>query len=281
VIEPIGHCTSTDRCRLPCLAQSDRRRFGLDRSEVRRDDQFYFNLKAANGKVILTSEMYTSRWGRDNGIRSVAADAPDAHVDDFIGCGRADAGRRPPGKPAFEPDPRLDPNAMQGAQLDAGLLASVLAVGRSVENADAERTADHGRVRSGLTIDAAPVAHSTLTLTGGAGFGNFCDERTADALTRRAVEVCVGGSCEPLACHRPGHNGQPSHPHVIIDGVTDATPEELEQLARSVAMSGVLGDRDRLDVVIALRRLAEIDKAKRRHPSGGRVGHTEDTSAWE
>jgi hypothetical protein len=29
----------------------------------------------------------------------------------------------------------------------------------------------------------------------------------------------------------------------------------------------VLGDRDRLDVVTALRRLAEIDKATRRHPS--------------
>ena len=57
----------------------------------------------------------------------------------------------------------------------------------------------------------------------------------------------------------------------MIDNVTDdPTAEDLEQLARSVAMSGVLGDRDRLDVVVALRRLAEIDKAKRRHPSGGR-----------
>ena len=53
--------------------------------------------------------------------------------------------------------------------------------------------------------------------------------------------------------------------------VTDApTPEDLEQLARSVAMAGHLGDRDRQDVIDALRRLAEIDKAKRRHPSGGR-----------
>lgn len=52
----------------------------------------------------------------------------------------------------------------------------------------------------------------------------------------------------------------------------EPTPEDLEQLARSVAMSGVLGDRDRLDVVVALRRLAEIDKATRRHPSGGRQG---------
>ena len=54
----------------------------------------------------------------------------------------------------------------------------------------------------------------------------------------------------------------------MIDRVTDEpTPEELEQLARSVAMSGALGDRDRIDVVSALRRLAEIDKATRRHPA--------------
>ena len=58
-----------------------------------------------------------------------------------------------------------------------------------------------------------------------------------------------------------------SHPHVIVDLVTDPTPEDLEQLARSVAMSGVLGDRDRLDVVVALRRLAAIDDAVRRRPS--------------
>ncbi|HUV19659.1 MAG TPA: hypothetical protein VMW33_14350 [Ilumatobacteraceae bacterium] len=48
------------------------------------------------------------------------------------------------------------------------------------------------------------------------------------------------------------------------------TPEDLEQLARSVAMIGVLGDRDRLDVVAALRRLAELDKTVRSHPSGWR-----------
>jgi hypothetical protein len=35
-------------------------------------------------------------------------------------------------------------------------------------------------------------------------------------------------------------------------------------------MSGVLGDRDRLDVMTALRRLAAIERTKRRHPSGGR-----------
>jgi hypothetical protein len=57
----------------------------------------------------------------------------------------------------------------------------------------------------------------------------------------------------------------------MIDEVTDEpTPEQLEQLARSIAMSGNLGDRDRRDVIDALRRLAEIDKATRRHPSNGR-----------
>jgi hypothetical protein len=52
--------------------------------------------------------------------------------------------------------------------------------------------------------------------------------------------------------------------------IDDPTPEDLEQLARSVAVSGVLGDRDRLELVAALRRLADIDKATRSHPSAGR-----------
>lgn len=42
--------------------------------------------------------------------------------------------------------------------------------------------------------------------------------------------------------------------------IDDPTAEDLEQLAHSVSMSGVLGDRDRLDVVPTLRRLAEIYK---------------------
>ena len=40
----------------------------------------YFVLKARNGEPIGRSEMYTSRWGRDNGIRSVETNAPEAHV---------------------------------------------------------------------------------------------------------------------------------------------------------------------------------------------------------
>ncbi|MEM9971529.1 MAG: YegP family protein [Pseudomonadota bacterium] len=41
-----------------------------------------FNLKAANGQVIGVSESYESTKARDNGIASVAKNAPDAKVDD-------------------------------------------------------------------------------------------------------------------------------------------------------------------------------------------------------
>ena len=41
-----------------------------------------FNLKAGNGQVIGTSETYESVKARDNGIASVAKNAPDAKVDD-------------------------------------------------------------------------------------------------------------------------------------------------------------------------------------------------------
>ncbi|MFT3981592.1 MAG: YegP family protein [Ferruginibacter sp.] len=41
----------------------------------------YFNLKATNGQVIGTSEMYESEGGRDNGIASVKENAPGATVE--------------------------------------------------------------------------------------------------------------------------------------------------------------------------------------------------------
>lgn len=40
----------------------------------------YFNLKAANGQIIGTSEMYESESSRDNGIESVKKNAPDADI---------------------------------------------------------------------------------------------------------------------------------------------------------------------------------------------------------
>ncbi|MDJ0592918.1 MAG: YegP family protein [Pleurocapsa sp. MO_226.B13] len=45
--------------------------------------QFYFNLKAANGEVIGTSEMYTTSSARDNGIESVKNNAPEAAIVDL------------------------------------------------------------------------------------------------------------------------------------------------------------------------------------------------------
>jgi uncharacterized protein YegP (UPF0339 family) len=44
--------------------------------------KFYFNLKAANGQVIGTSEMYESQASRDNGIQSVKSNAANATVED-------------------------------------------------------------------------------------------------------------------------------------------------------------------------------------------------------
>lgn len=41
----------------------------------------YFNLKAANGQIIGTSEMYENSAGRDGGIVSVKNNAPKATVE--------------------------------------------------------------------------------------------------------------------------------------------------------------------------------------------------------
>ena len=42
----------------------------------------YFTVKAGNGQIIGSSEMYESTSARDNGIESVKSNAPDAAVDD-------------------------------------------------------------------------------------------------------------------------------------------------------------------------------------------------------
>jgi uncharacterized protein len=44
--------------------------------------KFHFNLQAANGQVIATSEAYESKSAALNGIDSVKKNAPDAEVDD-------------------------------------------------------------------------------------------------------------------------------------------------------------------------------------------------------
>jgi len=45
--------------------------------------KYYFNLTAANGQIIGTSEMYENTSGRDNGIESVKGNAPQAVVEDL------------------------------------------------------------------------------------------------------------------------------------------------------------------------------------------------------
>ncbi len=47
-----------------------------------KNGKFFFNLKATNGQVIGSSEMYESESGRKNGIESVKKNAPGAKVED-------------------------------------------------------------------------------------------------------------------------------------------------------------------------------------------------------
>ena len=44
--------------------------------------KYMFNLKAANGQVIGSSQSYKSESGRDNGVESVMKNAPGAKVDE-------------------------------------------------------------------------------------------------------------------------------------------------------------------------------------------------------
>lgn len=46
------------------------------------DGRYYFTLTAVNGQTIGTSQMYEGSSGRETGIASVKANAPDAAVDD-------------------------------------------------------------------------------------------------------------------------------------------------------------------------------------------------------
>lgn len=59
-------------------SQSDAR---FERKET-KSGKWMFNLKASNGQVIGTSETYEAEKSRENGIASVAKNAPDAKVDD-------------------------------------------------------------------------------------------------------------------------------------------------------------------------------------------------------
>ena len=49
---------------------------GFFELKTSKNDQTYFNLKAGNGQIILTSEMYTTRAAAENGIASVQKNSP-------------------------------------------------------------------------------------------------------------------------------------------------------------------------------------------------------------
>ena len=51
-------------------------------SKVAKNGKFHFNLKATNGQVIGSSEMYESQTSCENGIASVKKNAPGATIDD-------------------------------------------------------------------------------------------------------------------------------------------------------------------------------------------------------
>ncbi|WP_308006508.1 YegP family protein [uncultured Chryseobacterium sp.] len=49
-----------------------------------KDDRFYFNLKATNGQIIGSSQMYESDNGMEKGIESVKNNAPNASVEEEL-----------------------------------------------------------------------------------------------------------------------------------------------------------------------------------------------------
>ncbi len=51
--------------------------------ETAANGKFYFNLMAANHQIIGTSQMYSSKQGRDHGIESVYENAAKAEVSDL------------------------------------------------------------------------------------------------------------------------------------------------------------------------------------------------------
>lgn len=51
--------------------------------KISSNSKHYFNLKASNGQIIGSSEMYESEAARENGITSVQNNAPEATIEDL------------------------------------------------------------------------------------------------------------------------------------------------------------------------------------------------------
>lgn len=58
----------------------DEKRFELKEA---KNGKYHFNLKAGNGQIIGSSQMYASESGAKNGMSSVAKNAADAKVEDL------------------------------------------------------------------------------------------------------------------------------------------------------------------------------------------------------
>jgi uncharacterized protein len=65
-------------------------KFVLKRSA---NGKYHFNLQAANGEIIATSELYESKASAEKGIESVRVNAPRAALDDR--CEQSTAAARP------------------------------------------------------------------------------------------------------------------------------------------------------------------------------------------
>lgn len=55
---------------------------GRFEAKVAKNGKYHFNLKATNGQVIGSSEMYESQTSCENGIASVRKNAPGAKIED-------------------------------------------------------------------------------------------------------------------------------------------------------------------------------------------------------
>jgi uncharacterized protein YegP (UPF0339 family) len=76
-------------------------KFVLKRST---NGKYHFNLQAANGEIIATSELYESKASAEKGIESVRVNAPRAALDDR--CEQTAPKPKPPAKaPVKAPAP--------------------------------------------------------------------------------------------------------------------------------------------------------------------------------
>lgn len=89
-------------------------KFVLKRST---NGKYHFNLQAANGEIIATSELYESKASAQNGIESVRVNAPRAALDDR--CEETAPKPQPP-KPQAAPKPQPPkPHAAPSPQASA------------------------------------------------------------------------------------------------------------------------------------------------------------------